>query len=105
MSAMGSGSASGKPGVVTVARAAGVSASTVSNVFNQPHVVSPELRERVLRAASELGYGGPDPAARNLRSGRAGALGLVIRERLAHPFEDAATVRVRQGASDAAHPH
>jgi len=105
MSATGSESVSGKPGVVTVARAAGVSASTVSNVFNQPHVVSPELRERVLRAASELGYGGPDPAARNLRSGRAGALGLVIRERLAHAFEDAATVRVLQGVSDAADPH
>jgi DNA-binding LacI/PurR family transcriptional regulator len=88
-----------------VARAAGVSASTVSNVFNRPHVVSSGLRERVLRAASELGYGGPDPAARSLRSGRASALGVVIRERLAHAFEDAATVRVLQGVSDAADPH
>jgi DNA-binding LacI/PurR family transcriptional regulator len=94
-----------RPGVVTVARAAGVSASTVSNVFNRPHVVRPELRERVLRAAAELGYGGPDPAARSLRSGRASALGLVIRERLAHAFEDTATVRVLQGVSDAADPH
>jgi DNA-binding LacI/PurR family transcriptional regulator len=91
--------------VVAVARAAGVSASTVSNVFNRPHIVSPELRERVLRAASELGYGGPDPAARSLRSGRASALGVVIRERLAHAFEDTATVRVLQGVSDAADPH
>jgi DNA-binding LacI/PurR family transcriptional regulator len=94
-----------RPGVVTVARAAGVSASTVSNVFNRPHVVSPELRERVLSAAAELGYGGPDPAARSLRSGRASALGVVIRERLAHAFEDTATVRVLQGVSDAADPH
>ena len=68
-------------------------------------MVSPELRARVLRAAAELGYGGPDPAARSLRSGRAGALGLVIRERLAHAFEDTATVRVLQGVSDAADPH
>ena len=94
-----------RPGVVAVARAAGVSASTVSNVYNRPHVVSPELRERVLRAAAELGYGGPDPTARSLRSGRASALGVVIRERLAHAFEDTATVRVLQGVSDAADPH
>jgi DNA-binding LacI/PurR family transcriptional regulator len=94
-----------RPGVVAVARAAGVSASTVSNVYNRPHIVSAELRERVLRAAAELGYGGPDPAARSLRSGRASALGLVIRERLAHAFEDTATVRVLQGVSDAADPH
>ena len=90
---------------MAVARAAGVSASTVSNVFNRPHVVSPALRERVLQAASELGYGGPDPSARSLRSGRASALGVVIRERLAHAFEDVATVRVLQGISDAADPH
>jgi DNA-binding LacI/PurR family transcriptional regulator len=94
-----------RPGVVTVARAAGVSPSTVSNVFNRPDVVRPELRERVLRAAAELGYGGPDPAARSLRNGRASALGVVIRERLAHAFEDTATVRVLQGVSDAADPH
>jgi DNA-binding LacI/PurR family transcriptional regulator len=96
---------SARPGVVAVAHAAGVSASTVSNVYNRPHVVSRERRDRVLRAAAELGYGGPDPAARTLRSGRAGALGVVIRERLAHAFEDTATVRVLQGISDAADPH
>jgi DNA-binding LacI/PurR family transcriptional regulator len=95
---------SAKPGVVAVARAAGVSASTVSNVFNRPHVVSQALRERVLRAASELGFVGPDPAARTLRSGRTGAIGVVLRERLAYSFDDAAAVRLLQGVSDAADP-
>ena len=59
--AVGTGDADGvrrRPGVVAVARAAGVSPSTVSNVYNRPHVVTPQLRERVLRAASELGYAG-----------------------------------------------
>jgi len=95
----------GKPGVIAVARAAGVSPSTVSNVYNQPHVVSPELRERVRRAATQLGYGGGDPLARSLRSGRASAIGVVIRERLAYSFDDPATVRLLQGVSDAADPH
>src|SRR4051794_21538468 len=93
-----------KPGVVAVARAAAVSPSTVSNVFNRPHVVSRELRERVLRAAAELGYAAPDPAARNLRSGRTGAVGVVLRERLAYSFDDPAAVRFLQGVSDAADP-
>jgi len=87
-----------------VARAAGVSPSTVSNVYNRPEVVSPELRERVLRAASDIGYAGADPAARSLRSGRTGAIGVVLRERLAYSFDDPAAVRFLQGVSDAADP-
>jgi DNA-binding LacI/PurR family transcriptional regulator len=88
--------------VVAVARAAGVSPSTVSNVYNRPHVVSPSVRERVLRAGAELGYAGADPAARSLRSGRTGAIGVVLRERLAYSFDDPAAVRFLQGVSDAA---
>jgi DNA-binding LacI/PurR family transcriptional regulator len=97
-------SARRRPGVVAVARAAGVSPSTVSNVYNRPEVVSAALRERVLQAASELGYAGADPAARSLRSGRTGALGVVLRERLAYSFDDPAAVRFLQGVSDAADP-
>ncbi len=93
-----------KPGVVAVARAAGVSASTVSNVYNRPHVVTPAMRERVLQAAAELGYVGADPAARSLRHGRTNAIGVVMRERLAYAFDDPAVVRLMQGISDAADP-
>ena len=98
------GTGARRPGVVAVARAAGVSPSTVSNVYNRPEVVSPQLRERVLVAAAELGYGGADPAARSLRSGRTGAIGVVLRERLAYSFDDPAAVRFLQGVSDAADP-
>lgn len=79
--------------------------STVSNVFNRPQVVSQRLRERVHRAAEQLDYGAADPAGRRLRGARAGALGVVIRERLAYAFDDAAAVRLLQGVSDAADPH
>ena len=75
---------------MAVARAVGVSPSTVSNAFNRPERLSPALRERVLRAAAELGYGGPDPVARSLRSGRAGAIGVVFRRRLADAFDEPA---------------
>lgn len=91
-----------RPGVVEVARIAGVAPSTVSNVFNRPNVVSEELSARVLAAAATLGYDGADPAGRNLRQGRTNAIGVVMRERLAYAFEDAAIVQLMQGFSEAA---
>src|SRR4051794_32081133 len=94
-----------KPGVVAVARAAGVSPSTVSNAFNRPERLTPALRERVLRVAAELGYGGPDPAARILRRGRAGAIGVILGRLLADAFDDAATAQFLKGVSDATDAH
>ena len=65
------------PTLLDVARAAGVSRSTVSNVFSSPEVVRPEVRERVAEVALKLGYLGPDPKGRMLRSGRVNAIGIV----------------------------
>lgn len=61
-----------------VAKAAGVSKATVSNAFNRPELVIPALRERVEKAAREIGYAGPDPRGRVLSSGRVNALGVVL---------------------------
>lgn len=71
-----------------VAKAAGVSQGTASNVFNRPDVVRPEVRERVLEAASKLGYGGPSVAGRLLRAGRVNAVGVAAIEPLSYFFED-----------------
>src|SRR4051795_2894358 len=90
-----------RPGVVAVARAAGVAPSTVSNAFNRPERLSPALRERVLRAAAELGYGGPDPAARILRGGRAGAIAVILGRLIADALGDPATIQFLAGVSDA----
>jgi DNA-binding LacI/PurR family transcriptional regulator len=93
-----------RPGVVAVARAAGVSPSTVSNAFNRPERLSPALRERVLSTAAQLGYGGPDPAARSLRSGRAGAIAVVFRRSLAVALEDPGTTELVRGMAEAIGP-
>ena len=93
-----------RPGVVAVAHAAGVSPSTVSNAFNRPERLSPALRERVLRTAAQLGYGGPDPAARSLRSGRAGAIGVVFRRSLAVALDDPGTTELVRGMAEALDP-
>jgi LacI family transcriptional regulator len=58
-----------------VARHAGVSAMSVSNVLNG-RKVAPETREAVLRAVEALNYA-PNPAARQLASGNAVAVGLL----------------------------
>ncbi|HMN85481.1 MAG TPA: LacI family DNA-binding transcriptional regulator, partial [Bauldia sp.] len=57
-----------------VARAAGVSQGTASNVFNRPELVRAEVRERVEAAARSLGYAGPDPKGRLLRAGKVNAI-------------------------------
>jgi DNA-binding LacI/PurR family transcriptional regulator len=67
-----------RPTLATVAEALGVSRMTVSNAFNRPDQLSPELREKVLATAQELGYSGPNPVARTLSRGRTGSIGVVI---------------------------
>src|SRR5258707_1672925 len=63
--------------LVDVARAAGVSRGTASNVFNNPELVRPKLRQRVEAAARKLGYLGPDPKGRLLRAGKFNAIGVM----------------------------
>lgn len=67
-----------------VASAAGVSVSTVSRAFTAPDQVQPRTRQRILDAAAELGYS-PNPAARSLRGGGTGTLGLIVPD-IANPF-------------------
>lgn len=78
-----------------------MSLGTASNAFNRPEVLSEELRDRVLAQARELGYGGPDPAGRRLRTGRAGALGLIFTDRLPFAFDDEAAVIFLRGVAGA----
>lgn len=65
-----------------VAQRAGVAISTVSHAFSGSRPISQVTRDRVLRAAAELGYD-PNPSARSLRTGRSGIVGLMLRPRYA----------------------
>ena len=67
-----------------VARAAGVSIKTVSNVVNDYPFVSSETRTRVQSVIDELGYR-PNLSARRLRSGRSGLIALSVPE-IAEPY-------------------
>ena len=66
----------------TIADEVGVSRMTVSNAFSRPEKLSADLRARILAVAEELGYVGPDPAARALARGRTGTVGLLMSSRL-----------------------
>jgi DNA-binding LacI/PurR family transcriptional regulator len=100
MEAMSSEARDASPTLLDVARAAGVSRTTVSNAFNRPDQLSAELRERVLATARELGYAGPNPMARMLRTGRAGAVGVVFSDRLSYAVTDPAAVAFLQGIAE-----
>ena len=67
-----------------VARLAGVSVKTVSNVLNDYPYVREATRERVMRAVEQLGYR-VNVTARSLRSGRTGMIGLAVPE-LGQPY-------------------
>src|SRR3954453_17280256 len=116
-------SRSRRPTMADVARAAGVSAMTVSYAYSQPERVSMEAAAKVRAAAGRLGYPGPHPAARSLRRGRAGSLGFalgrrptppprslgggrpgslgfVLGERLTYAFDDPQAARFLSGAAE-----
>lgn len=76
-----------RPTIEDVARAAGVSRSTVSRVLNGGLHVRPDAISRVNRAMSALRYS-VNQAARNLASGRTGSVAFVVSERQEHLFGD-----------------
>lgn len=83
--------------LASLAAELGVSRTTVSNAYNRPDQLSPELRRRVLETARRLGYPGPDPVARSLRTRKAGAVGLLLTENLSYAFRDPAAVSFLEG--------
>ena len=83
-----------------VARAAGVSLKTVSNVLNDYEFIRPATKQRVHDAIAELGYEA-NLTARSLRSGKTRMLGLVLSDLSAPYYAELAsrlmTVASRRG--------
>lgn len=80
-----------------VAELANVSVATVSRVINESGYVSPELRERVLRAMHELNYQ-PNAPARSLRRQETRTVGVLVPQ-LDHPFFSALSYAIEKTLS------
>lgn len=80
-----------------VADAAGVSVWTASNTFSNPGRVAEATRERVLAAADDLDYAGPNPGARTLALGRTHMLAVVAPEDAGPLLADPGATLVTQG--------
>lgn len=81
-----------------VARAAGVSQSTVSRVVNGNPRVDPEVRRKVEREIRRLGFV-PNVAARTLVTRRSDSVGVVIPEPASRIFGDPFFAQVLRGIS------
>jgi DNA-binding LacI/PurR family transcriptional regulator len=88
-----------------VAELAGVSVMTASYTYNRPDRVSDQARAKVLAAAGQLGYAGPDPSARSLRRGSTRTLGVVLGEHLSYAFEDPEAASFLAGIADVCADH
>ena len=72
-------------GIRDVARAAGVSTTTVSHSLSGKGRLPASTRERIAKVAAELGYR-PNSSARNLVTGKTGLLGIAVSESPESPF-------------------
>jgi DNA-binding LacI/PurR family transcriptional regulator len=97
---MGSSAGSKRVTLTQVAELAGVSVMTASYTYNQPNRVSDQARSKVLAAAAQLGYAGPDPKARSLRRGSTLTLGVVLGEHLSYAFDDPGAVSFLAGIAE-----
>ncbi|WP_233575255.1 LacI family DNA-binding transcriptional regulator [Cellulomonas sp. PhB150] len=86
-----------RPTLADVAAAANVSVSTASLAFSGAGPIATATRERVHEAAGRLGYAGPNPLGRQLRSGRSGIVGVVIGDALRRAFRDPVSTQVLDG--------
>lgn len=66
-----------KADIIAVAKAAGVSASTVSRSFNHPELVKKSTRRKIERAVRRLGYI-RNRAAQTIHGIRSGTIGLIV---------------------------
>jgi LacI family transcriptional regulator len=79
-----------------IAKKAGVSVGTASNVLNRPGIVAPETAKRVLQVIEEMGYN-PNGYVKQMSAGHSRTLGLVV-PNVSNPF----FAEVARGVEDVA---
>ncbi|WDE05904.1 LacI family DNA-binding transcriptional regulator [Thalassomonas viridans] len=82
-----------------VADILGVSNATVSNAFNRPDQLSKKRRKEILAACDELGYSGPNQAARLLRKGSSNIVALILPDSLEYMVSDPVANQFMRGVT------
>jgi DNA-binding LacI/PurR family transcriptional regulator len=88
-----------------VAQSLRVSTATISNAFNRPDQLSASLRDKILSECESMGYFGPNAAARSLRTGRTGIVGIVLSDRLSYSVSDPVANQFLKGMADVLDAH
>lgn len=70
-------SKSGRPTILQVAKLTGFSQGAISRAFNGQGGISDATREKIMKAAKEIGYH-PNPSARNFKRGYTKRLGMIL---------------------------
>jgi len=83
----------------SIAADLGITHTSVSNAFNNPAKVSSKLQKKILDYAKSINYHGPDPAARSLRTGLCGAIGIIYNDQLSYAFSDPHDIAFLRGVS------
>lgn len=87
--------------MAAVARAAGVSVSTVSHVVNKTRPIAPETERTVLAALAELGYV-PDNIVRSMRTAGSASVGLAM-SAISNPYFGDVVHSIEQAVSRVGH--
>ncbi|TDO97573.1 LacI family DNA-binding transcriptional regulator [Marinomonas balearica] len=77
-----------------------VSTATISNAFNRPDQLSANLRQSILNECEQMGYFGPNAAARSLRTGRTGIVGIVLSDDLSYSLTDPVANQFLKGMAE-----
>lgn len=83
----------------SIASDLGVTHTSVSNAYNNPAKISKALHDRIIAHAKSVNYEGPNPAARSLRTGRCGAIGVLFNDQLSYAFTDPHDIAFLRGIS------
>jgi len=83
-----------------MAKALNVSTATISNAFNRPDQLSESLRLRIIEGCQRLGYEGPNAAARSLRTGVSGIVGVLLADSLSYCISDPVASQFLAGLAD-----
>lgn len=94
----------GKLTLKDVAEKLGVSTATISNAYNRPDQLSAGLRAHILEQCEQLGYYGPNAAARSLRTGCTNIVGVMLSNYLSYSFSDPVAHQFLQGLAEVFEP-